>query len=177
METKKNTLKENISRLTEGYNTLLDRTKKSLEDITSETPSVALHNAMDKAKRKAVDMSELTIDEAEEIAEFLRRDIHDAANYIITEERELADWLRLDLLLIKKNILKNFEYIVDQMQSEIKHTSKNMKRSLIWHTGEITSIGTLECDHCHELIHFHESGHIPPCPKCRKTNFHRRWHK
>ncbi|MCW8933631.1 MAG: zinc ribbon-containing protein [Gammaproteobacteria bacterium] len=177
METSKNTLKDTASRLTEGYNKFIDRTKESLDNISTDKASSALHQAMDKAKNKAVELGELTITEADNISRYVRQDVHDAADYIKTEKRELADWLRLDLLLIKKNILKNFESLVDQMKFELKHTSKNIKRSLTWHTGEITGIGTLECDHCHELIHFHKAGHIPPCPKCHKTNYHRRWHK
>ena len=175
MDIKTDKIKERIADLSEAYNTLLERTKSSLEVMRSKSSSATLHDAIDVAKKKAIDMRELSIDEAEKLAEFVRRDLYDAAHYIKAEERELTDWLKLDLLLIKKIILNNFEYLVDQMKSEIKHTSKNMKRTLIWHTGEITSIGTLECDHCHELIHFHKAGHIPPCPKCQKTNFHRRW--
>ncbi|MCK5669240.1 MAG: hypothetical protein KAI15_09155, partial [Gammaproteobacteria bacterium] len=40
-------------------------------------------------------------------------------------------------------------------------------------TGEIAGFGTLVCDECGEKLHFHKSGHIPPCPKCHKTSFHR----
>jgi len=177
MKTNKNTLKEKTDSLAEGYNIILDKTRESLEELKSGKTTAVLHDAMEIAKQKTVEMGDLTIDEVEKIAEFVRRDVHDAAHFIKTEEREFTDWLRLDLLLLKKKILDNFEFLVDQMRSEILHTSKNVKRSLTWHTGEITGIGTLECNHCHELIHFHKAGHIPPCPKCQKTNFSRRWHK
>lgn len=176
MDTKKEQVEENQTKLTDGYKNLIERTKKTLNEIDSEIPP-ALHDAMEVAKKKAVEIGELTAIEADKVAEFVRRDIYDAAQYIKTKERELADWLKLDLLLLKKNILDDFDFLVKQMQSEIKHISKNMEPGLTWKTGEITGIGTLECDHCHALIHFHKAGHIPPCPKCQKTDFHRQWHK
>ena len=176
MDTKKEQAEENKVHLTMGYKTLIERTQKTLNEMSTEIPST-LHDAMEIAKKKAVEIGELTAIEADKVAEFVRRDIHDAAQYIKTEERELADWLRLDFLLLKKKALNDFDFLVKQMQSEIKHISKNMKPGLTWKTGEITGIGTLECDHCHEHIHFHKAGHIPPCPKCQKTNFHRQWHK
>ncbi|MDH5595020.1 MAG: zinc ribbon-containing protein, partial [Gammaproteobacteria bacterium] len=42
-----------------------------------------------------------------------------------------------------------------------------------WHTGEVVGVGTLRCKACGELLHFHATGHIPPCPKCQKTVFNR----
>jgi NADH pyrophosphatase NudC (nudix superfamily) len=42
-----------------------------------------------------------------------------------------------------------------------------------YHTGEITGIGTLFCDNCGHSLHFSKTGHIPPCPHCSHTRFHR----
>jgi hypothetical protein len=42
-----------------------------------------------------------------------------------------------------------------------------------YHSGELIGLGTLVCDQCGEKLHFHKPGHIPPCPKCTSTHFHR----
>lgn len=42
-----------------------------------------------------------------------------------------------------------------------------------WRTGEVTTIGTLRCRHCGELVRFKRTGRIPPCPKCRATVYER----
>ncbi|PCI18096.1 MAG: hypothetical protein COB62_07115, partial [Piscirickettsiaceae bacterium] len=33
--------------------------------------------------------------------------------------------------------------------------------------------GTLECIACKQTLNFKKTGHIPPCPKCHKTEFKR----
>ena len=43
----------------------------------------------------------------------------------------------------------------------------------VYHSGEITYGGTLECDACQERIAMETAAHIPLCPACRHTEFHR----
>ncbi len=167
---------DKISHLVEGYERLLEKTTQELKNLESSMQP-KLQKAMDVAKNKAIEIGELSAEEAGKISEYIRKDLHDAADYITTEERNLADWLRLDLLRAKEYTVKEFTYLVDQAGLEIKHLAKQPRHSLAWHTGEITGIGTLECDECKELIHFHKAGHIPPCPKCTHTSFHRTLHK
>jgi len=42
-----------------------------------------------------------------------------------------------------------------------------------YHSGEITGLGTLECDQCGEKVHFQKPSKIPACAKCNGTVFHR----
>ena len=42
-----------------------------------------------------------------------------------------------------------------------------------YYSGEITGLGTLECDQCGENVHFQKPGKIPICAKCNGTVFHR----
>jgi len=52
---------------------------------------------------------------------------------------------------------------------ELRHLDKVRQRVTEWHTGEITTIGTLRCRTCGEAVHFKCTGHIPSCPKCHAT--------
>jgi hypothetical protein len=45
--------------------------------------------------------------------------------------------------------------------------------ALTYHTGEATYGGTFQCKHCGSLVHLKKPGHLPPCPKCHKTEFQR----
>ena len=93
--------------------------------------------------------------------------------YLAEEERELADWLRLSLLLIEKTLLRRFSTLAEAAKLELRHLDKGRQRVTEWHTGEITSIGTLRCRACGELVHFERTGRIPPCPKCHATAYER----
>lgn len=43
----------------------------------------------------------------------------------------------------------------------------------IYHSGEVTYSGVLECNACKKRITMDTASHIPLCPACRNTEFHR----
>jgi hypothetical protein len=43
----------------------------------------------------------------------------------------------------------------------------------VYRSGEVTYGGTLECNACKERITLETAAHIPLCPACRNTEFHR----
>ena len=51
--------------------------------------------------------------------------------------------------------------------------SDKLYSSLSYKTGEITHGGTFTCTSCKGEINLKKPGHIPPCPKCTKTDFRR----
>ncbi|MEO7557700.1 MAG: zinc ribbon-containing protein [Gammaproteobacteria bacterium] len=161
-----------------AYNRMLERVKAALEQAEQDTlPTVQQH--IEIAKKKAVELGELTRDEAEKIGAYVKRDLHDAAQYVADTGKELATWLRFDLKLIEQRVLDVFATMVDRTRLELdklglqaKGAHKPKKVSL-WHTGEITGVGSLACTACGQTMLFHATGHIPPCPKCHATIFQR----
>ena len=154
-----------------AYDLMLERAKTFISEAGKEAQPY-LQRATDYAKEKAIELGELTREEAEDIADYLRRDIQDAATYLGEHGDELKDWLRLDLLLIENKLLDMFSQVVDKTRLELDRIALEAD-ALGWHTGQITGIGTLECTQCGEQLHFHKTGHIPPCPKCSGTEFTR----
>lgn len=51
--------------------------------------------------------------------------------------------------------------------------SDKLDSSLSYKTGEVTHGGTFTCKGCEAEIHLKKPGHLPPCPKCSKTDFRR----
>lgn len=159
-------------KLIKGYKQLLE-TSKEILSVTKKEATPAVLDAIDKSKEKAAELAELTSEEIDKVSDFVIRDLHDAAEYIAAGERELGDWLRIDALLIEDKFLEAFSHMVDHTQVALDEIAANAKRASEWHTGEITSAGTLVCSACGEVLHFHNAGHIPPCPKCHATVFNR----
>ena len=87
-------------------------------------------------------------------------------------KRKLKNWLGFDIALIEDRLRDMFFQAADQTTKELLEL-KYRAEIAGYHTGEITGPGTLVCDKCQEKLHFHKAGHIPPCPKCRGTHFHR----
>ncbi|MEW5755584.1 MAG: zinc ribbon-containing protein [Pseudomonadota bacterium] len=164
-------MSDNHEKRVKAYDRMLERAK-SVAPVTESEKRPYLLRAIDYAREKAVELGELTREEAEDIADYLRRDIHDAATYLGEHGNELRDWLQLDLILIEDRLLDLFSQVVDKTRLELDLLAMNAETA-DWKTGEVTGIGTLECVECGELLHFHKTGHIPPCPRCNATTFRR----
>ena len=156
------------SKLAVAYNLMLERARKLMD----EAGKGAAH-AIDAAMEKASELGELSREEAEEVADYLRRDLKDAAEYLGDSGSELRDWLRFDLEVVEQSLAEMFAQMVDHTKMELDNLEQRANAVGEWHTGEVVSIGTLECKSCGEQIHFHQTGHIPPCPKCRGTKYRR----
>lgn len=159
-------------KLIDAYNRMLNRVRAAFERGEDDTQPTLKHG-IDAAREKASELGELSREEADSIAGYLRRDISDAAEYLAETGSELADWLRFDIAQVEDRMLEAFASVADQTTVELKRLEGQARLVGEWHTGEITGIGTLYCVDCGEELHFHATGHIPPCPKCRHTVFKR----
>jgi rubrerythrin len=155
--------------LVPAYQKMMKRVEETQKQSTTRT----LQQHIEDAIEKAVELEELTREEAERIGDYLRRDLHDAAEFIITTEQALADWFRFDLELIEERLLSMFSLMVDQTQLELENLAERARQATQWYSGEITGLGTLYCDNCGKALHFHQPNYIPACPNCEATQFKR----
>lgn len=156
--------------LVQAYNHMLERIKETWQKAGTTT----LGEQIERARQMASDLNELTREEADLIAEYVRRDLQDAEAYLADSGRQLRDWLEFDLEFAENRFAELFTSLVDQSRVELAQWERRIKE---WHTGEITGIGVLECTKCGEVLHFTRTGHIPPCPKCHGTVFTKRYSK
>lgn len=155
-------------KLTEAYNLMLQRSREAMKNTQS-----GVRKAVDTAMEKATELGELTREEAELVSIYVMRDLEDAAAFINTSGKELRDWLRFDLEVVENAVADLFTQMVDHTRLEMDKLEQRANAIGEWHTGEVVGIGTLRCKSCDELLHFHQTGHIPPCPKCHGTTFRR----
>jgi hypothetical protein len=155
-------------KLIDAYNLMLDRTRENMKVAGKE-----LRHGLDAAMEKATELGELSREEAEQVSDYVLRDLHDAADFINESGSELRDWLRFDVQVVEKSLADAFAQMVDHTKMELDQLEQRANAVGEWHTGEIVGIGTLECKGCGEHLHFHKTGHIPPCPKCRGTKYRR----
>jgi len=155
-----------------AYETMLERSATEFRKLEKKT-GPALHSLIDNAKAKAVELGEITEDEAAHLAEYLKRDLSDASFYISEHGRELKDWLGFEDSLIAAELLDVFLQAADPTTVEMNELKLELAAQSIYKTGEVTGPGALACDECGEVLHFHKAGRIPPCPKCHKTSYHR----
>jgi len=167
-----NNQKDTLEHLVEAYDTMLKRVSNAVEKAEQATIP-ALKKNIEHARETAIEVGELTRDEAEKIATYLERDMHDAADFLSETGKELKDWAKFDLELIEDRLLEMFANVADKTKIELDALAEQARRAAMYHTGEVTGPGTLSCTSCGKEIHFHKTGHIPPCAACHGTEYRR----
>jgi len=155
-----------------AYNHMYEDVAANIHKVTDKTGPM-LHDIIDEAKEKAHDLDDITEDEIENIGIWLKRDLDDVIHYLSDTEYAVRDWLGFETSLIKNAMIHMMLDAADKTTVELLRMKENQHKPSDYHTGEIAGFGTLVCDECGEKLHFHKAGHIPPCPKCHKTSFHR----
>lgn len=164
-----NPLPDDVAKkLSDAYDLMLLRTRKTMDKAEKN-----LGEALEMAMEKASELGELTREEADLVSIYIMRDLEDAAKFVEKSGDELRDWLRFDIKVVENTLLDVFSNMVDHTRNALTEIKERANAIGEWHTGEVTGIGTLQCKSCGELMHFHKTGHIPPCPKCHKTRYRR----
>ncbi len=164
------------SKLIAAYDKMVDRLHQFF-DSAEDHASTTIEKNLDKAKQQAVDLKELSQEESEKIATYVKRDISDLASHISETSQDVSNWFSFDIQLIEERILESFAKVADKTRLELTNLSNQAQRAQHYKTGEISCIGTLVCTNCDTEMHFKKTSRIPPCPKCHKTQFKRRWKK
>ncbi|MFO7640844.1 MAG: zinc ribbon-containing protein [Candidatus Competibacteraceae bacterium] len=169
------------NRLVEAYDRMMERVKHRLEELEQAEKAAfpQLHASIEHAAEKAVELGELTREEARLIGSYLKRDLEDAGEYLTTTGRDLRAWLRFDLELLEDRMLDFFQRGVDQSRLELREFAPPAEgvegveevKIFEYRSGEITGPGTLRCANCGEQAAFHAPAVIGPCPACGGVTF------
>ncbi|AFT67699.1 MAG: Zn finger protein HypA/HybF involved in hydrogenase expression [Cycloclasticus pugetii] len=160
-------------KLLQAYDKMMQR----LHDTVERAEKIAiptLSENLKHAQEKAVELGELTKEEASKVADYLKRDLEDASAYLQTTKKEFSDWLSFESNLIEGKIGDWTHSVVDKAKLEWENLNLDTIKGTLYHSGELTGPGTLECTQCKQTLNFKKTGHIPPCPTCHKTEFKRR---
>ncbi len=161
-----------MDRLVAAYEKMLERVHDTVEKAESRVP--AFKQNLDLAREKAVELGELTREEADKVASYIERDMHDAAVFISETGQQIRDWWQFDLKQIEERVLDMFVNVADQTSLQLREMQENLRRAEMYHTGEVTGPGILLCQGCGREIEFKKPGQIPPCPGCEGTRFKRK---
>lgn len=165
----KSSFDQATDKLVHGYETMMNKLSEWMEK-TDENAGPMFINGIKDAEEFLVELKQWSKEEVDLISRYVKRDLHDAATKMEKENKTFREWLEFDIHQIEDKVLSLFANMADQTRLELHHIEEMANE---WHTGEVTSIGTLTCKHCGKELHFHKAGRIPPCPSCKKTEFKR----
>ena len=163
---------DRVEKMVEAYEHMLQRVHERIEHAERETVP-AVRELLEKTRDNMVELGELTREEAAKVADYVERDIKEAAAYIAQTGEDLRQWWRFDLDQIEQRMLEMFTAVADQTSVQLRNWAEQARRAGRYHTGEISGPGSLVCSGCGGELHMHRTGRIPPCPKCRGTEFER----
>lgn len=133
----------------------------------------SLADALEKAKVKTHELSTLTKEDIHKVADFVERDVKDAAHSLQPDQTEnLSEWLKFDVDLIENFALSAFMDVADKTSLELAQLKRHGEQQL-YYAGEITAPGTLTCTDCGKDIAFKSTSQIPECPACSAKTFKR----
>ena len=127
-----------VEAMGEAYELMLERTAAGIDRLRQLEKKVEpqVSEALAEAKDKAVELEELTREEADRIADYLERDLQAAGGWLADTGEEFKDWLGMETALISARLLDMFAMAADQTAIELQ---KLRERAA---TAEYNSLGT-----------------------------------
>ena len=129
--------KNSEQRAIAAYNRMMERVKAALDEA-GHTALPNLRQGVEKAVKVAEQLGELTRDEAEKIATYLQRDLHDAGEYLAATGSDLRSWFRFDVELIEDRLLDLFSSVADRTRLEWLELERQARVGPTYNSGEIT---------------------------------------
>lgn len=159
------------NRFTQAYHHMMERMKLHLDEFEQAEKAAfpRLNASIEHAVEKAVELGELTREEAQLIGGYLQRDLEDAGQYLITTGRDLGAWLRFDLQLLEDRLADFLRHGVDQSRMDLLALASSLPAEAeteVYRSGEVTGPGTLQCETCGKSVVFHAPRLIQPCARC-----------
>jgi len=114
----------NPSSLIESYNQMMRRVKDTIDHAEAHAMPT-LQKAIEQAQQQAVHLGEVTLDEADEVARYIRHDINDAAEYLMESSHEFSEWLLLDIEIIEQKVLELFLSVADKTRLELQQFAQH----------------------------------------------------
>jgi rubrerythrin len=129
----------------------------------------AVTDALEKAHQQMLDAEEFTVEQGRELKKYLIRDLDQTIadfDYLGDEAKDKLNPSRLGA-----GVLASLAAVLEAAESALHSLTEKAKDKLSYKSGEITSAGTLTCQACGQEVHLKATGHVPPCPKCKASQF------
>jgi rubrerythrin len=158
------------NRLSEAYDKVLSNLREILSTTTDLTRT-EFDNALKQAGVSLENASKFTQEEIDKARKAVRKDWQ---NLIKTTQERRDEFLKSE----------QFQRFADTSLGALGKLTKSIKdwasvldekidEQITYHTGEVAGAGTFECTKCGNTLTFKKSGRIPPCGKCKNTEFKR----
>ncbi len=150
------------------YDRFADKSREFFE-AGQEKGREAFEKAMELAREQLAATGEFTAEHGEAFKKYLKRDLEQTAEDMRSLGQEADE--RLHPSRLGAGALSSLAKLMHATGSAMSALSRKAEETLAYHTGEVTSAGTLTCTACGQKVQLKRTGHVPPCPSCHGTGF------
>ncbi len=154
----------------EHFENLAARTRELFEQSV-EKSRTSLEDALETAKKEMVAAGTFTAEKGEQLRKFVMRDLTLTQDELESAVRGASHGLNPER--IGFGVLGLMQSLAESAGEVFSDMAESMKAHRTYRTGEICGPGTLTCDNCDSRLTMSRTGHVPPCAKCKKTEFSR----
>lgn len=155
-----------------AYGKLRADVRKILGEVRDTINSDTIKSAVDRAAKELKEVGDHTSETISKVANTLKKDLASAAERMGPKWEKFSDktadlfgvWRDRGSIFLGHAAQATGEWL-REIGSKLEHQG--------YHTGETIYGGTFECTACGEHVMLQKPGHLPPCPKCFKTEFRR----
>jgi len=128
-----------------------------------------LEKAMETAREQITAAGEFSGEQGEQFKQYMRLDMAQTEQDLRKLGKEAQE--RLHPARLGAGALSSISRLLAATGTAIQSLSRQTAEALTFHTGDITSAGTLTCTGCGQKVQLKRTTRIPPCPSCHGTGF------
>lgn len=146
------------------YQKIADRAAEILQEGRK-----SIDEALKKASEEIAAGGDFTRDQAEKIGNYVRRDLTEVGAKINQTRQTVIN--AAEPRRLAAGVQSGLARLLNTAADVLTDFAQRSEKVLEFHTGEVTSPGTLTCKNCGKEMHLYSTVRIPPCPSCHKTLF------
>lgn len=168
------TQNQDKQKLVEQYDAFAEKFKE-LYLTGKDRGKEAMTHAMEKTREDLTALGEFSVERGETMKAYLARDLEQTVASARTYGETLSDEAKKKLQpsRLKAGALASLAFVLEHTNEALHTLMDKTTEAMTYKTGEITSAGSLTCQGCAYKMQLKKTGHIPPCPKCSSTLFHK----
>lgn len=128
-----------------------------------------VQRAVDTAADRLASLQSLSQEEGARAARSIKRDLASTRSNF-GRARDVIQ-LSVDPSRVGGGFTDLAAHLFGRAGDQFQEWAARSEEALEFSTGEVTGPGTLTCTECGTELHLKRPSHIPPCPKCHKTDF------
>jgi len=142
---------------------------RELYQVGQEKSKDAVEKSMEAARLQFAAAGDFSAEQGETFKKFMRRDLAQSAQDLRKLGVDVKEHLHPARL--GAGALSSMSQLLEIAGAALQSLSQKTEEVLHYHTGEITSAGSLTCTQCGQVVQLKRTSKIPPCPGCHGSTY------